>query len=49
MKDAGALVDVQEALDTPGALLFTFSNEPVPGRWPAVEGRTWRSASATAG
>ena len=31
MKNASALVDVQQALDTPGALLFTFSNEPVPG------------------
>jgi hypothetical protein len=31
MKQAGALVDVERALDTPGALLFTFSDEPVPG------------------
>lgn len=31
MKNADALVDVQQAIDTPGALLFTFSNEPVPG------------------
>ena len=31
MKNADTLVDVQQALDTPGALLFTFSHEPVPG------------------
>jgi Lysozyme like domain/NlpC/P60 family len=31
MKEAGTLMDVQRALDTPGALLFTFSQEPVPG------------------
>jgi hypothetical protein len=31
MKQAGTLMDVERALDTPGALLFTFSQEPVPG------------------
>jgi Lysozyme like domain/NlpC/P60 family len=31
MKNAGSTIDVQRAIDTPGALLFTFSSEPVPG------------------
>ncbi len=31
MQDAGAIVSVQDALDTPGALLFTFDPPPVRG------------------
>lgn len=31
LKDRGATMDVDQALQTRGALLFTFSSEPVPG------------------
>jgi cell wall-associated NlpC family hydrolase len=31
LKQQGALVPVQQALQTPGALLFSFSEEPTPG------------------
>lgn len=31
LKEEGALLDVDEALDTPGALVFYFSEEPLPG------------------
>jgi cell wall-associated NlpC family hydrolase len=31
MKDAGTLIPVDQAISTPGALLFRFSEEPTPG------------------
>ena len=31
LKEQGALVPVEQALQTPGALLFSFSDEPTPG------------------
>jgi cell wall-associated NlpC family hydrolase len=31
MKEAGTLIPVEQALNTPGALLFRFPSEPVPG------------------
>lgn len=31
LKEQGAIVPVEEAIDTPGALLFSFSQEPTPG------------------
>lgn len=31
LKDQGATIDVEQALRTPGALLFYFSDEPTPG------------------
>ena len=32
MKDAGTLISVEDALNTPGALLFKFPSEPQPGQ-----------------
>jgi cell wall-associated NlpC family hydrolase len=37
MKQAGTLISVEQALNTPGALLFRFPSEPVPGA-PRQEG-----------
>jgi cell wall-associated NlpC family hydrolase len=37
MKQAGTLIPVEQALNTPGALLFRFPSEPVPGA-PRQEG-----------
>lgn len=31
LKEQGAIIPVEEAIDTPGALLFSFSQEPTPG------------------
>lgn len=31
LKDAGMLIPVEDAINTPGAILFRFSEEPVPG------------------
>ena len=38
MKAAGTLIPVEDAINTPGALLFKFPSEPVPGQTTRLEG-----------
>jgi cell wall-associated NlpC family hydrolase len=38
MKAAGTLISVEEAINTPGALLFKFPSEPTPGQSTRLEG-----------
>ncbi len=57
-KEAGTLIPVEEAINTPGALLFRFPREPVPGEGrqdgshvaiSLGDGRTFEAMSPSAG
>ena len=48
LKQQGMTIPVDQAIHTPGALLFHFATEPQPGLQGEPRSRTSRSASATA-